>query len=287
MYTEGNPVNRTDPSGKSSILSGFCMPQVLNPVVPSGTFPLMTARQLVNLCKGFYSPDFWKSYYVPGLGPYNCAELNKTSWHKPTTVSELFGDYICERGESDHFRFNGTDRLTHILARSLAIHRVRMNYYLWGNVPYHEERFDTIGQYLMEWQDFRSASGFPLMHIMGTFEISVDDVGGNRVRFIVENRTDLASGTHFLGRFPPWEQRENPLSLEQVIDEDSSLENQPAVWVLRNTVIVSVLKAQRRTETASGMGGGNLWQTFVWTEKNLCDLYLIWPQYLDFLEIRN
>jgi hypothetical protein len=125
------------------------------------------------------------------------------------------------------------------------------------------------------------------MHIMGSFEISVENISGDRSKFTVHNRTDLSSGTHFLSRFPPEEERTNPLSLEKVIDEDTSLANQPAAWVLRNKDIVSVLKVQRRDQTFNGMGGGILDQTFVWTERNLCDLYLVWPQYLRFLDIGN
>ncbi len=286
MYVEGNPVNRIDPSGRSSILSGLCMAQVLNPI-PGGTIPFMSARGLVNLCKSFYSQDFWETYSAPGLGPYSCAELNKIAWKKPTTANELFGDYICERGPTDHFYFNGNDKLTHTLARSLAIHNQRMRFYLSGNIPFDEIKFDSVFAYLMEWRDLQSASGFPIMHITGTFEISIQDIGSGRVKFNVHNRTDLASGTHFLKRFPPDDQRTNPLSLERVIEEYPILGDHLAVEVLRNEDIVSVLKPQRRDETPNGMGGGNLDQTFTWTEKNLCGLYLVWPQYLRFLEIGN
>jgi hypothetical protein len=262
------------------------MAQVLNPI-PGGTLPLMSASELVNLCKSFYSQDFWETYGAPGLGPYNCAELNKTAWRKPTTANELFGDYICERGPTDHFYFYGNDKLTHTLARSLAIHNQRMRFYLSGNIPFEEIKFDSIFAYLMEWRDLQSASGFPIMHIMGSFDISIQDIGDGRVKFNVDNITHLASGTHFLKRFPPDDQKTNPLSLEQVIDEYPALGYSEAMEVLRNENIVSVLKPQRRDQTTNGMGGGNLYQTFTWTEKNLCGLYLVWPQYLRFLEIGN
>ena len=86
----------------------------------------------------------------------------------------------------------------------------------------------------MEWRDLQSASGFPIMHIMGSFDISIQDIGNGRVKFNVHNRTDLASGTHFLNRFPPDDQKTNPLSLERVIEEFPALGYQEAVDVLRN-----------------------------------------------------
>jgi RHS repeat-associated protein len=290
-YTHSNPVNYTDPSG-NNIYSGICMGQVLFKPIKSmpGGLLNMSAQRLVDLCKTFYSQGgFWQNYGVPGLGPYNCNELSKIAWNKPTTVNELFGDYICERGESDHFYFNGNDALTHKLARSLAIHNVRLEFYKNGNVPFHEEKFGGILQYLLEWNDLRVDSGFPIMHIMGSFNISVMDAGNNRVRFHVENRTDLASGTHFIGRFPPEGQEENPLSLEKFIAGNSVLQNQSAASVLSDESIVSVLKPQRRDETTNGMGGGNLYQTYSWTEDNLqfCNTFLLWPFYLDQINIGN
>ena len=224
-YALSNPENLTDPSG-NSILSGICMGQVFSNGLQ---MPGMSSQQLVALCKDFYSPSYWKNFGVAGIGPFDCS--SETEWSKPTTAGELFKDYVCETGP-DHVKFHGKDVLTAKLARSRILGKIRREYYSGqGKYPY-EEQFGSISAYLKEWADLAVDHEFPLVHVMGSFDISVKASGNNRVVFWAHNRTDLASGTHFIGRFPPNGQGSNPLTLEEVMSKDPKVANQPAFWVI-------------------------------------------------------
>jgi hypothetical protein len=104
---------------------------------------------------------------------------------------------------------------------------------------------------------------------------------------------DLASGTHFIGRFPPEGQSRYPLSLEEVLGKEQTLRNQLAWRVIASYKddyrgkIVSVLMPRTRLETSPGMGGGNFEQTFTWTERDMtCEIEdKPWPGYLQLLDI--
>jgi hypothetical protein len=288
-YTISNPVNLTDPSG-NSIYSGTCMGQVFS----NGFLLNMSARRLVDLCKSFYSQSYWKNFGMAGIGPFDCS--SETEWSKPTTAGELFKDYICETGP-DHVMFYGKDTLTEKLARSRILGKIRRDYYDGTGKYPHEEKFGSISSYVKEWADLVVDQEFPLVHVIGSFDISVQASGNNRVVFWAHNRTDLASGTHFIGRFPPTGQGENPLTLEEVIDKDPKVGDQAAWWVI-NTYkdkvggrggIVAILRPVARDFTGPGMGGGIYEQTFTWSEKDInCEIkFLPWPIYLPLLDIDN
>jgi hypothetical protein len=288
VYTQSNPINFVDPTGFS-----YATPQLISPALCGAstlsfgiaTLPI-TANELIDLCKEFYSQNFWKNFSLPGgIGNYDCAILSKNQYHKPTSAAELYGDYICERG-LEHVQFNGSDILTKKLARSIALNKLRREYYENGSFG-REEKFGNPLIYLNEWKDLIADPEFPLVHIMGSFDISISPTHGNRIRFTVHNRTDLASGTHFIGRFPPPGEELFPLSLEKYILQHPDQGASNAAWIIANNAsIVSILSPRDRSETNSGLGGGNFQQSFYWTENNIdCWLKLPWPIYLKFLEI--
>ena len=280
MYGYGNPVKYTDPSGYSS--SG-CLPII-------GCSP--TAGQAVDFFRWFYSKGgpIILAGEIHG-GRFDC---NNRQWSLPQETLELAADYICERGP-EHVFFHGQDNLTHELAYSVLIDQVRKHYYdsREGDLSVPTELRFNIPQYSEALLDaFVNYNGpmveFPITHFLGSFDYTVVRSGLDRIRFQIDNRTDLSSGTHLPGRWPPDDQRNNPLSLEQVIDESPQLANRNAVELLNERPdIISILKIQERTETG-GLGGGAMRQTFTWTERRLmCGLEnLPWPVYLSLLDVR-
>ena len=260
-------------------------------LIPS---PLTTAGQLVDLCKGFYTPSFWRSLSIPGgIGGFHCETMSGAERMKPTTAGSLFEDFICESGPAS-IEFNGSDVLTRKLADSLAIHRVRARYYTSGGIQQTEEKFGSLITYLMEYRDLRIHGGeFPIVEVLGSFDVAVSSAENNRIKFWVHNRMDLASGTHLVGRFPPEGQRENPLSIEEVVSKNPSMRDLPAWWLIATYSdphrgnIVSVLRPVSRALTPTGFGGGIFEQTFLWSEKDIsCQIQSIsWPTYLPLLDI--
>ncbi|MFZ2097120.1 MAG: hypothetical protein WAV05_10825, partial [Anaerolineales bacterium] len=217
---------------------------------------------------------------------------------------ELLADYICERGgdQVDQVDFNGDDRLTKELAYARLMDELRKRFYQEGNIPKPGEspefRFNPA-EYMLSLEDILiSGEPLPIMHFLGSFDYKITHfsdprTNANRVSFIINNETNLASGTHLPGRFPPEDQRLDPLSLEKVITDNRLLAYLPASVLLafyhdsEGNPIVSIL--QRRTlDQTGGSGGGAMTQTFVWTERNLdCGLEnLRWPAILQFIDIR-
>jgi hypothetical protein len=179
------------------------------------------------------------------------------------------------------------------LAYSILIDKVRRYYYHEGgnSVPiefqFNEPQFmeailDSIVNYNGPMVEI------PITHFLGSFDYSVVSSGSDRIKFRIDNRTDLSSGTHLPGRFPPSNERNNPLSLEEVITENPSLADRNAIDLLHERPdIISILRLKYREETG-GAGGGVMFQTFTWTERRLCDFErLPWPVYLYFLDIRQ
>jgi hypothetical protein len=111
VYAENNPVLYTDPAG-NSIDSLGCLPVVLS---GGSVGKNITAAQLISLCRGFYSPQYWAQKPA-----FNCNDLNSKEWTKPQTVGGLFEDYICERGP-ERVLFYANDNLTKQLAYSILL----------------------------------------------------------------------------------------------------------------------------------------------------------------------
>lgn len=71
-------------------------------------------------------------------------------------------------------------------------------------------------------------------------------------------------------RFPPDQERDNPYSLEQFIDEYPIFASTEVSLILvANPRIVSILKTRTRRQTGLLMGGGELRQSFKWSEQHL------------------
>ena len=280
-YVESNPITLKDPSGRSPLWCG----------VP-GIGCVDTAKNAVYAAKAAYSkvgPTMLAlSRKDPWNNRFNCLDPR---WSKPERAIDLLADYFCER-DPEWVVFGGTDALSIELARSILIDEVRKEFYKSGDIPNPKQRKFNIPEFGMALLDAIDVSSveifFPLTHFMGSFDYRVVKLSSGRVEFQINNRTDLASGTHIPLRFPADEQN-NPYSLEQFIQEYPEMGNKGVFEVLmEHPEIVSILRMRSRSATGFLMGGGNMWQTFIWSEQYLdCELQkLPWPVYLPLLDIR-
>jgi len=287
LYAYANPIVYSDPSGRSASL---CIPLIgcvdtaKNAVIAArlaysrvGPVVLAIAQDATG------GQNLWRNRF-------NCLNL---LWSKPETAIELLGDYFCERGPNP-VSFGGRDALTQELAHSIPLDHVRKEYYDNPGTQYPIERKFNGEEYILAFLDSLVAGSidnpeYPLTHFLGSFDYTVEKSVSDRIKITVTNRSDLASGTHIPGRFPPEDERENPLSVEQFIMENPELENEGTLDLLTNNPgIVSILEPVERSDTPFWMGGGNMLQTFTWSEKNLdCWVQkLPWPVYLLLLDLR-
>jgi hypothetical protein len=221
---------------------------------------------------------------------FDCSVESPTRQPLPTdTVRELWFDYLCHRGP-EHRYLNGHDLLTHDLAASELVDRIRRQFY--SGEPLDEETLQfNIPEFLSATVDMisvmqaRQRYEFSITHFIGSFDYSVTREG-DRVRFEIHNQTDRASGTHIPLRFPD---DGYTLSLEELVREKPLLADAFLLEVIHSGKypIISILEAKSRAETSTGEGGGNFLQTFTWTERDL-DLTELppWPSYLDEIDIR-
>jgi RHS repeat-associated protein len=280
LYAFADPVNKVDPSGSSPFFPPICL--------------TANSQTCVDVARWQYSKTgpIWLAGLLWG-GRYDCTNL---AWSKPVNARELLTDYICERGPVS-VSFWGHDTLTKELANAIVMDELRKRYYQEGDIPKpgesNEFRFN-LPEYGRSLEDVLiSGEPFPIMHFLGSFEYTVYRRNYGRVHFQISNRTDLASGTHIPFRWPPESQIEDPLSLEEVIDENWMLRYVPASFVLATfrdnygNPIVSLLKPLTRHQTG-GLGGGIMEQVFSWSERYLtCGLErLPWPDVLDFIDVR-
>jgi RHS repeat-associated protein len=281
-YGYGNPVKNTDPSGHSPLLCGVPFIGCLD-----------TAKNAVLAAKAAYSQVgpilLALSQREPWNNRFNCLDPR---WSKPGRAIDLLADYFCERGPTS-IVFYGNDTLAIELARSVLLDAVRKEFYTAGDISVPKEsKFDVpeFGMALLDAINVGTGEiSFPLSHFLGSFDYKVVKSSSDRVEFQIDNRTDLASGTHIPLRYPPYDERDNPYSLEQFIQEHPEMENEGVLDVLMDhPEIVSILESRTRQETGFLMGGGNMYQTFKWSEQHLdCELRkLPWPVYVLFLDIR-
>jgi hypothetical protein len=279
-YVESNPINRTDPSGYSPHWCGVPFIGCVD-----------TAKNAVLAAKAAYSQVgpilLALSQKEPWNNRFNCLDPR---WSKPERAIDLLADYFCERGP-DWVVFNGNDALSRELARSVLLDEVRKEFYSNGDITELKERRFNIPEFGMALLDsINVGTGeifFPLTHFLGSFDYRVIK-SSDRVQFQINNLTDLASGTHIPLRYPPNDERDDPYSLEQFIQEHPEMETKGVFEVLMDhPEIVSILRQRNRSATGFLMGGGNMQQTFNWSEKYLdCGLQkLPWPVYLPLLDI--
>ncbi len=271
-YAMGNPVNLSDPSGlypRSGIeLMALCfdLHSLTHGVAPSG--PLdprsVTAKEAVELCRASYNKENWnKDIYGFELGQ-----------DLPKTAHELFGWYVHEwRGKykSDRLFFDASEPLTRELAKTSLVGDLRQRYY-WG-------KEDLSGPTLYEFMfleyiqmgllDISSLRSVPISFFMGSFWYQIKTLDSDRVGFRIDNDTTLESGTHIVGRFRP----EYYDTVEDLITRRPDPANKSLAALIRDPEqyrLISILGRRTKEETEGSQGGGDLYQTFTWTERHDC-----------------
>ena len=286
LYASADPVNRTDPTGLMSGFEAFglcfyihTMSQYIPNFIRGELFDLqeICAQQAVDICKLAYSKDAWSSM------PFGDA---------PNSAHNLLGIFINETSEDERLKFNAEDVLTNELASSHSLTKLRREYLQFGETSIPKELRFNEREFLECWFDYSpwlgwsSALSLPLTCFMGSFYYqmkAVETDTGTYVGFRIDNRTDLASGSHIPSRFP---RSHEILSVENLIDQKLITGDEPILDVMNMRFgegqrrVVSILSARSIDDTGwyesylgyHELGGGNLIQTFVWMEKyDPCD----------------
>jgi hypothetical protein len=177
---------------------------------------------------------------------------------------------------------------------SFLVHQVRRAFYDFGEISTDKEEQLDFGFGGLFWatvdllpsNDFYSPPGLDISitHFLGTFNYAVYELRSNRVGFWINNRTDRSSGTHFPGRYEEEGYRQR---LEDLFAQDASLGDKPLKEVLDPNSgyrLISILSEKTREQTRHPQGGGDMTQTFTWSERNLdCpENELPWPAILLF-----
>jgi RHS repeat-associated protein len=261
-YVEGNPINRIDPSGHQSIIDDWLKEP-------------KRAHWLVNFTRFLYSRQ--------GL-LRNCALTPDDGIHSSDSVDDLLTDFICEYGPR-HRRFSVNDKLTQELAFSESIYELRKLFYEGGARPLGPGLNKLFGprEFILATADavyaatantildfssdcdidldtflkirtmVQATAPASITHFLGTYDFEIKLVSSSRVRFVIHNQTDLASGTRIPGRF-------SGISLEKYLSNPTAYANRP---------ILSILEAKDRSFTIGREGGGSFEQTFIWDEQFL------------------
>jgi hypothetical protein len=277
-YASGNPVNLTDPAGLQSLPGVLWFSKCFDLHTATPFFGFLgiqdstTAGRAVEICKAAYSASMWDKN-VPVLGFQLGQEL-------PTTAHELFGWFVHDwrgRYNSDRLCFDANQPLTLEVLKTTVVNRVRHGYYA-GNSdvggPTHYE-FDPWSQFLalLDLSKSLGQGSASISMFMGSFWYQVKTLPNDRVGFRIDNDTTLSSGSHVVGRFKGYRD-----SVEELIEGDPSLANKPLQEILRDPErypVISILENRTRGQTG-GRGGGNLYQTYYWTEKRACTWGEVW-----------
>ncbi len=270
LYTSNNPINFIDPEGL----------QLIQPSIQIGP----TVGELIEFWEWFYSKE----------GLFSCSSFHDDGISSQDTVSDLWYDFLCERGP-EHRRFFGWDYLTQQLATAKMIHNMRQVFYLSGGLILSGVDYKfNIPEFIEATEDFILINTLNIFnpqinitHFLGSIDsYQINRIGGD-VSFKISNRTDRSSGTHVPGRFQP----EYTLFLENLVEDNPTLAQESALpYILTNNVI-SVLRPKSRIETKDWVdppeGGGIMWQTFAWYEPFLgCYEWILpWPVVLLFLDV--
>lgn len=266
-------MNRVDPSGYSylgpaSMLMCFNLSAVLG--ITQWDWHETSAGLAVEICQIAYNKRAW-----------NIKSPNRT----PQTTQELWAWYLNESGTNNHLYFDGSQRLTRELAKSILIHDVRRKFYLNGDIKQPELYKFNMGEIIASSiYDLRN-SPFSVTQFIGSFWYQVVRLPSQRIGFRIDNDTTLESGTHFAGRFP-----DDGFggSVEELIISNPSLADQPLDKVVRENPVISILQSRTREGTNDPMGGGNAYQTFTWSEKyNECFADLMpWQVFESLIDIK-
>jgi len=159
--------------------------------------------------------------------------------------------------------FNWDEPLTHELARTSQIAEVREDFYLHGDIPWKLKTFSDPPSLLWATRDLLDNGSGELTHILGSINVYVTGKD-SRVNFFISNKMNLASGTHFRGRFLP-----KQISVEDLITNDNT--GTVAHMLLKDVFdthqdVMSILTPKRRDQT-NGSGGGTTHQIFKWSER--------------------
>ncbi len=260
-YVFNNPTNLTDSTGLDPNLSGpanlaWCFE--LSVATLAQNVKHVTAQQAVNICRAAYSKENWNLTPTANL---------------PTSGNELMAWFVNNyrgNGNSDRLYFDAAQPLTKELSKSILIERLRYTYYHEGfetNAPL-EYQFN-LGEFFQSSLFDTPVSGattLPLTSFMGAFWVQVttlDQVGGRRVGFRIDNDTTLASGSHFF--FRSESEGYFTQSVEDIIGIKKELADRPLSEIWMTQPVVSILRSRTKEQTPGG--GGSLYQTFMWTEK--------------------
>lgn len=222
-------------------------------------FNTTTAQEAVSICQSAFNQENWGGSYTPGSG-------------LPTTANELFLWYIFEiddEEEDGHLWFGGRDTLTRELAKSEMVADIRQEYYLLGDVPgiqlYKFNHGEFLRSILIDSGGSWFKASLPISSFLGSFWYQVVPLPNGRIGFRIDNDTTMESGTHIAGRYRP----DYRGSVKELIDADPSLGNRSISEVIRSRDVISILPRQSRDGTSGSFGGGDMYQTFTWTEAYL------------------
>jgi hypothetical protein len=186
----------------------------------------------------------------------------------------LFGWYVHERRgkyKSGRLLFDASEPLTRELAITSLVSALRQRYY-WGKEdlsgPTHYD-FMFLEYIQTGLLDISSLRSVPISFFMGSFWYQIKAVGNDRVGFRIDNDVTLESGSHIAGRFRP----EYYDTVEDLISRRPDLENVPLaalIWNPEHYKLISILGRRTKEETEGSQGGGDLYQTFTWTERHDC-----------------
>ncbi len=243
----------------------------------------VSAQNAVDICKQAYSHDAWG---------FMQSTFNLDA-PTPTTGHELFGWYLYEVGgrSRNHLWFDGRHPLTRELAQSWWIHLLRLKYYVFGDVRDPTEQRYNLPQNLASivvdsrnsWYEF----SVPVSWFLGSFKYQIRTIdNGERVGWRIDNDTTLESGTHVAGRF---KEEGYGGSVEDLISSNPELQTMPLHQVINDPQYkpISILSSRERGDSDPTLGGGNMFETFSWTERRSCyNMLRPYPVALLFLDIQ-
>jgi len=260
--TRSNPIAPSSEgvgSGPAALAMCFDLSVGSHGIYPGsgGGLTTVTAQQAVDVCKAAYSKENWNLTPSP---------------HLPRSGIELLAWYVNNyRGanHSDFLDFDATQPLTKELTKSILIEQARQAYYRQELEPDKRYEFRFGPAEFMQSGMFDtqvSGTNIPLTSFLGSFSVQVntlDTPGGQRIGFRIDNETTLASGSHFPGRNES--EGHYKKNVEDVVAKKKDLANLPLYMVMLTEPVVSIL--QPKSKEDSPRGGGNLYQTYTWTEK--------------------